>query len=333
MSESGGGFFPWTLQKLQLQSTTRTPATKTADPTTTPMPSNQSSSQDKQEGQQQQQQQKQKLAAATKAPLAKVQQQVHVIPNLVPEEKTVIDNMPPLFPKASLSPSSSSSPPPAATDDWEFLSDKVSSSGNNSCSRHTTCTNSHHSNNSNSNSNIHDGVLVAKAGSVRSIASLEEDDDDDNNNSNHQTGSAAAVAAGGGGTSGCNGSHTTTTSFSVPFKFQRTHSSSTIDSIDHTLGPAGKGVLGVDYVEHVILPTDTLQGICLAYKTNATRLKQANHFSGNSLSLAPKKLVIPLSTTALRSGYIRSQDTDAKEYKVHALLAEYPKLSLIEAKA
>jgi len=121
---------------------------------------------------------------------------------------------------------------------------------------------------------------------------------------------------------------------SVPFKIQRTHSSSTIDSQDNgTLGPSGKGVLGVDYVEHVILPSDTLQGICLAYKINPTRLRQANHFSGNSLILAPKKLVIPLSKKALRTGFIRVQDTDAKEYKLHAFLAEFPDLSSTEAKA
>ena len=154
------------------------------------------------------------------------------------------------------------------------------------------------------------GVIVHRSekacGSIRSITSMEET----------------------GGQS--NGSHTT---LSVPFKIQRTLSSSTIDSADGALGPSGKGVLGVDYVEHVIVPTDTLQGICLAYKISSTRLRQANHFSGNSLLLAPKKLVIPLSKKALRSGYIRVQDTDAKEYKLHAFLAEFPDLSMTEAKA
>jgi LysM domain len=99
------------------------------------------------------------------------------------------------------------------------------------------------------------------------------------------------------------------------------------------LGPSGKGVLGVDYVEHVVLPSDTLQGICLAYKINSQRLKQANHFSGGTLLLAPKRLVIPISKKALRSGFIRVQDTDAKEYKVHAFLAEFPDLSVTEARA
>lgn len=227
-------------------------------------------------------QQQQKVSV--KPPPPSAQQQV--VPNLVTEEKAVIDNMPPLFPKPS-----TSSSPPATADDWEFLSDKVSSSGNNSSCHYAS---SHHS-------HTFDGVMVAKAGSVRSIASL--------------GGQIDGAAVGG------------------PCKLQRTHSSSTIDSTDHTLGPSGKGVLGVDYVEHVILPTDTLQGICLAYKISATRLKQANHFSGNGLSLAPKKLVIPLSKMALQSGYIRSQDTDAKEYKLHAILAEYRHLTLVEAKA
>ena len=66
---------------------------------------------------------------------------------------------------------------------------------------------------------------------------------------------------------------------------------------------------------------------------NSTRLRQANHFSGNSLLLAPKKLVIPLSKKALRSGFIRVQDTATKEYKLHAFLAELPDLGITEAKA
>jgi LysM repeat protein len=155
--------------------------------------------------------------------------------------------------------------------------------------------------------NGQDPVLVPRScGSVRSIGSVED----------------------GAGTLS---SHLTPQS--VPFKIQRTASSSTIDSQDAAIGPLGKGVLGVDYVEHVILPTDTLQGICLAYNISSTKLRQANHFSGNSLLLAPKKLVIPLSKKALRAGYIRVQDTDAKEYKLHAFLAEFSDLNLTEAKA
>ena len=126
-------------------------------------------------------------------------------------------------------------------------------------------------------------------------------------------------------------SHTNT--LSVPFKIQRTASSSTIESTDDNPWPLGQGILGVDYVEHVVLPTDTLQGICLAYKVSTTRLRQANHFSGNSLLLAPKKLVIPLSKKALRSGFIRVQDTDQKEYKIAAFLAEFPDFGTTEAKA
>ena len=49
--------------------------------------------------------------------------------------------------------------------------------------------------------------------------------------------------------------------------------------------------------------------------------------------LAPKKLVIPLSKKALRSGFIRVQDTDAKEYKLYSFLAEFPDLGMTEAKA
>lgn len=35
-------------------------------------------------------------------------------------------------------------------------------------------------------------------------------------------------------------------------------------------------------IEHVILPNDTLQGICLRYRTSAVTLRQFNKFSGNA---------------------------------------------------
>lgn len=100
-----------------------------------------------------------------------------------------------------------------------------------------------------------------------------------------------------------------------------------------SLGPSGKGVLGVDYLEHLVLPDDTLQGICLTYKLSLSRLKRANHFTGDSLATAPKRLVIPISKKAIRQGYLRVQDTDSKEYKIHALQAELPTCGLTEAKA
>lgn len=146
-------------------------------------------------------------------------------------------------------------------------------------------------------------VIVARAGSVRSL---------DHENSSHTT-------------------------LSVPFKiqrtFERTPSSSTLDSQDNILGPSGKGILGVDYVEHIVLPTDTLEGVCLAYKVSASSLRRANHFSGNSLHSAPKKLLIPLSKQALRTGFIRVQDTDTKEYKLSYFQAEYPDINATEARA
>lgn len=146
-------------------------------------------------------------------------------------------------------------------------------------------------------------IFVPRAGSVRSITSI----DQENSSSSHTT-------------------------LSVPFKIQRTASSSTIDSQDIALGPSGKGVLGVDYVEHVVLPTDTLQGICIAYKVSVVHLRRANHFTGQ-LHSAPKKLLIPLSKQALRTGYIRVQDTDTKEYKLSFFQAEFPDISPTEAKA
>lgn len=51
-----------------------------------------------------------------------------------------------------------------------------------------------------------------------------------------------------------------------------------------------------EYIEHIVLPTDTIQGICLAYKVSAMRLKKENGFSGNNLQLGPKILRVPVNT-------------------------------------
>eukprot|EP00804_Cyclotella_cryptica_P008985 CCRYP_003091-RA/>CCRYP_003091-RA protein AED:0.01 eAED:0.01 QI:159/1/1/1/0.33/0.25/4/1831/474 len=89
---------------------------------------------------------------------------------------------------------------------------------------------------------------------------------------------------------------------------------------------------GEEYMEHVVLPTDTLQGLCLAYKISATRLRMVNGFSGNFLQMAPKKLRIP--TNVKTAGMmIRTQDKSSKEYKLYALMAELPSMELVEAKA
>lgn len=88
---------------------------------------------------------------------------------------------------------------------------------------------------------------------------------------------------------------------------------------------------GEQYMEHVVLPTDTLQGLCLAYKISATRLRMENSFSGNSLQMAPKKLRIPTHITT-PGIMIRTQDKSSKEYKLYAFCAE-TNMELVEAKA
>ena len=85
-------------------------------------------------------------------------------------------------------------------------------------------------------------------------------------------------------------------------------------------------------LEHVVLPTDTLQGLCLAYKISATKLRMENNFSGNSLQMAPKKLKIPVSKGS-KGMMIRVQDRSSKEFKLYAFVAEIPSMELVEAKA
>lgn len=94
--------------------------------------------------------------------------------------------------------------------------------------------------------------------------------------------------------------------------------------------------LGFDYIEHIILPESTLQGICIQYKVSALKLRQVNHFSGSTLLLAPKRLIIPLKrrssskylhngTSNLYAG-IKMQDQTTDEYKVHKIMVDFPTL-------
>jgi len=85
----------------------------------------------------------------------------------------------------------------------------------------------------------------------------------------------------------------------------------------------------ITHLEHTVLPSDTLPGICLRYKVTATQLRQANRFSGSNLLLAPAKLIIPLSANVV----VKKQDVTSPEYKMHALMSAMPKLNRSEAQA
>lgn len=90
---------------------------------------------------------------------------------------------------------------------------------------------------------------------------------------------------------------------------------------------------GEDFVEHIVQPTDTFQGICLAYKISATKLRQANLFSGTNLKLAPSKLIIPVDKSSIDTYYVRKHQYDSKEGKVHKFLEEFfPSLREKEAR-
>jgi len=90
---------------------------------------------------------------------------------------------------------------------------------------------------------------------------------------------------------------------------------------------------GIDYVEHVVLPTDTLQGVCLRYKVSATKLRQINKFSGASLTLAPPKLIIPVNQIYLKTDKIRVQDRNSIHFKTQYFLSETEGVGSKEARA
>ena len=88
-----------------------------------------------------------------------------------------------------------------------------------------------------------------------------------------------------------------------------------------------------DYIVHYILPEyDTLAGLCLRYRISQRHLQRVNGFSGcNSLRLAPKRLVIPITEKARKYGW-QAQDVDSQPFQISVLLAHYPHLSRMEAK-
>merc|ERR1711982_118442 len=87
----------------------------------------------------------------------------------------------------------------------------------------------------------------------------------------------------------------------------------------------------VNYLEHLVLPSDTFQGICLNYKISPTKMRQVNNFSGSNLLLAPKKLKIPINGKNVIK--MKTQDENSSEFKIHNLINEFPDMSISEAKA
>ena len=120
----------------------------------------------------------------------------------------------------------------------------------------------------------------------------------------------------------------------VPTATSVTPLANTNVSCDSKSGPSKDGDKDCDdieYTTHVVLPTDTLAGLCLLYKISRRDLQRANRFYGDDLRLAPGQLTIPITEKARRLGWM-PQDFDSREYKMAALLAKFSSLSSIEAK-
>ena len=93
--------------------------------------------------------------------------------------------------------------------------------------------------------------------------------------------------------------------------------------------------------EHITLPSDTLEGICLRYRITPTKLRQANGFTGNNLHLAPKKLMVPVPVKGGQQVCAnkntnpnpnpRPQDRTTKEFMIHFTMANYVFMNQKEA--
>mmetsp|Transcript_24714 Transcript_24714/g.25345 ORF Transcript_24714/g.25345 Transcript_24714/m.25345 type:complete len:232 (-) Transcript_24714:91-786(-) len=67
-------------------------------------------------------------------------------------------------------------------------------------------------------------------------------------------------------------------------------------------------------IEHVILPTDTLQGICLRYRISAVSLRQYNNFSGSAFR-SKRYLRIPVEPGLPVNVQLSSQETLIQRFK------------------
>eukprot|EP00518_Triparma_eleuthera_P003792 CAMPEP_0182454264 /NCGR_PEP_ID=MMETSP1319-20130603/977_1 /TAXON_ID=172717 /ORGANISM="Bolidomonas pacifica, Strain RCC208" /LENGTH=241 /DNA_ID=CAMNT_0024652265 /DNA_START=285 /DNA_END=1006 /DNA_ORIENTATION=+ len=92
-----------------------------------------------------------------------------------------------------------------------------------------------------------------------------------------------------------------------------------------------------DFVLHKVNRNlDTLEGLCLRYKTNRRELQRLNSFSGSSLDLAPDVLKIPPGAAGARqqTGEERSEAEKAMERQMILVnfTALHPDLSAMEAR-
>jgi LysM repeat protein len=67
-------------------------------------------------------------------------------------------------------------------------------------------------------------------------------------------------------------------------------------------------------VEHTVMPTDTLQGICLKYRISAVELRRLNLFSGNNIQIK-KSLLIPLQGGAAVTPQENSRDVILQRFR------------------
>jgi len=84
----------------------------------------------------------------------------------------------------------------------------------------------------------------------------------------------------------------------------------------------------IPHVKHVVLPSDTFEGLCLRYEVTPTQLRRANGIlCGKSLSLAPPVLKIPIADA------VAPQDTNSQAFKLQALRLKFPTLEEAQAQA
>lgn len=72
------------------------------------------------------------------------------------------------------------------------------------------------------------------------------------------------------------------------------------------------------YIEHIVMADNTIQGISLMYNVPIPSIKKLNHFSGNTLALAPSSLLIPLDPNSKKR--INRQDVNSKDFKTQSLM-------------
>lgn len=84
--------------------------------------------------------------------------------------------------------------------------------------------------------------------------------------------------------------------------------------IDHTNDDGTVTFTQPSIIEHIVMPIDTLQGLCLQYHVQAIDIRRMNMFSGNNIQMK-SKLLIPINAGLAIRPQIETEEIVLQKFK------------------